>query len=306
MKKLLLSIILLSVVLNASEYNLKKVSITKDITCVIGDFHPPMKSNKGFVSNMCYVNMGDSLVVLDAGPTYKFAKEFYDLMQQDYPKLKVSNVVLTNYHDDRIGGAYFFKEIGANIVGHSTLNKEIEHHKDKFGRLAMFLSADFLKGTNIIPATKLVDGGYKIKGSKKTLEILKLSKISEERSDIAVYSKDDSFLFTGNIIFNGRALNYRKTSQIDGWIEALENIKKINAKYVLGGHGKEFDKDSYKYSLEYLKAVRAGVKKAYENELEDDDLVNAVNVKKFNSLNHFKQLNYNNINNYVEQLEFAE
>jgi glyoxylase-like metal-dependent hydrolase (beta-lactamase superfamily II) len=227
-------------------------------------------------------------------------------MTKEYPKLKVSDVVLTNYHDDRIGGAYFFKKLGANIIGHSTLNIEIEHHKDKFGRLSMFLSKEFLDGTTIIPATKLVEGGYKIKGSKKTLEILKLSKISEERSDIAIYSKDDSFLFVGNIVFNGRALNYRKTSNIDGWIEALENIKKLDAKYVLGGHGKEFDKDAYKYSLEYLKAIRSGVKKAYEEELEDEDLVNAVDVKRFNTVNHFKQLNYNNINNYVEQLEFAD
>jgi len=305
MKNLLFSLLLVTV-LNASEYNLKTINITKDISCVIGDFHPPMKSNKGFVSNMCYVDIGNSLVVLDAGPTYKFAQEFYALMQKDYPKLKVSDVVLTNYHDDRIGGAYFFKELGANIIGHSTLNKEIEHHKDKFGRLAMFLSEDFLEGTIIIPATKLVDGGYEIKGSKKTLEILKLSKISEERSDIVIYSKDDSFLFTGNIIFNGRALNYRKTSNIDGWIEALENIEKLNATYILGGHGKEFDKDSYKYSLEYLKTIRKDAKKAYEEELEDGDLIKAVNVKRFDTVNHFKQLNYNNINNYVEQLEFAE
>ncbi len=306
MKKLLLIITLFTLVLSANEYNLKPIKITKDITCVIGDYHPPMKSNKGFVSNMCYVNIGDSLVVLDAGPTYKFANEFYELMKKEYPKLKISNVILTNYHDDRIGGAYFFKKLGATIIGHKTLNSEIEHHKDKYDRLSMFLSKEFLEGTNIILATKLVDGGYKIKGSKKTLEILKLSKISEERSDIAVYSKDDSFLFVGNIVFNGRALNYRKTSNIDGWIEALENIKKIDAKYVLGGHGKEFNKDSYRYSLEYLKTIRAGVKKAYEQELEDEDLVNSVDVKKFNTVNHFKQLNYNNINNYVEQLEFAE
>ena len=306
MKKLLLSIFIISGVMSASEYNLKPIKITNDITCVIGDFHPPMKSNKGFVSNMCYVNMGDSLVVLDAGPTYKFANEFYALMSKEYPKLKVSNVVLTNYHDDRIGGAYFFKELGANIIGHSTLNAEIEHHKDKFGRLAMFMSKEFLEGTNIIPATKLVDGGYKIKGSKKTLEILKLSETSEERSDIVIYSKDDSFLFVGNIVFNGRALNYRKTSNMTGWIEALENIDKINAKYVLGGHGKQFDKDAHKYSLEYLKTLHIGVKKAYEEELEDGDLIKAVNVEKFNTVNHFKQLNYNNINNYVEQLEFAD
>ena len=40
-----------------------------------------------------------------------------------------------------------------------------------------------LEGTKVIPADTLVDDGYKIKGSKKTLTILKPSKVSEERSD---------------------------------------------------------------------------------------------------------------------------
>ena len=42
--------------------------------------------------------------------------------------------------------------------------------------------------------------------------------------DIAIFSKDDSFLFVGNIVFNGRLLSYKKTSNIDGWIEAIENL----------------------------------------------------------------------------------
>jgi glyoxylase-like metal-dependent hydrolase (beta-lactamase superfamily II) len=295
-----------SVSLQASYYKLKSVEITKDIHCVIGDFHPPMSSNLGFVSNMCFVDMGDSLTVLDAGPTYVFAQEFYELMKAKYPNKKVSNVVLSNYHDDRIGGAYFFKLLGANIIGHKTINDEIKHHKDKYTRMQLFMSKEFLEKTTIIPATLLVDGGYSIKGTKKSLEILKLSKVSEELSDIAIYSKDDSFVFTGNIIFNGRHLNYTKNSNMNGWIEALENIEKLDAKYVMGGHGKEYDKDSYKFSLEYLRVLRKGVKKALEDDLEDDDIINSIDVTKFNHLNHFKQLNYNNINNYVQQLEFED
>jgi len=306
MKKKLLVPLFITTSLLASSYNLKPISITKDIHCVIGDFHPPMKSNLGFVSNMCYVDMGDSLTVLDAGPTYKFAKEFYTLMHNDYPNKKVKNVVLSNYHDDRIGGAYFFKEMGANIIGHKSINHEIKNHQEKYTRMELFMDKKFLKGTNIIPATKLVDNGYKIKGSKKTLEILKLSKISEEKSDIVIYSKDDSFIFTGNIVFNGRHLNYTTNSNIDGWIKALKGIAKINAKYVLGGHGKQYDKNSYKFSLEYLETIKKGVAKALDNDLEGDEIVKSINVDKFKNINHFSQLNYNNINNYAQQLEFAE
>jgi len=304
MKKLILASLITGSNLFGNMYNLKPLHITKDITCVIGDFNPPKRSNKGFVSNMCYVNMGDSLVVLDTGPTYKFAQEFYNLMKHEYPAKEVQAVILSNYHDDRVQGASFFKEKGAKIIGYKTINDDMKNNPDKFLRMKMMFSKEILKDTKIINADTLVENRYKIKGSKKTLEILKLSPVSEESSDIVVYSKDDSFLFTGNIIFNGRMLNYTKNSNIDGWIEALEKIENIGAKYILGGHGKEYDKNSYKASLEYLKILRKTVKSSYEN---DTDIVDIkIPINSLSDIKYYGQLNNNNINNYYNQLEWAE
>lgn len=303
-RKTIFGLVLLSSFTFANFYDLKPVKITKDISCVIGDFHPPMKTNNGFVSNMCYVNIGDSLVVLDSGPTYNFAKEFHSLMKKEYPKLDVSHVVLSNYHDDRVQGASYFKEVGAKILGHKTINEDIDENPSKFERMKRILSEDVYAKTKVIHADTLVDGGYEIKGSSKTLEIIKPSEISEEKSDIAIYSKDDSFLFVGNIVFNGRLLSYKKTSNIDGWIEAIENLANMNAKYLLGGHGKEFDKNSYKASLEYLKILRDDTKKAYEEDIDIFEIKEHVKTKKFNYLNHFEQLNSANINTYYNQLEW--
>lgn len=303
-RNFLIGIVLLSSSVFANFYDLKAIKITKDISCVIGDFHPPMKENKGFVSNMCYVNIGDSLVVLDAGPTFNFAKEFHTLMKDEYPKLEVSHVILSNYHDDRTQGASYFKGLGVKIVGHKTINEDIDKNPSKFQRMKNILEKEVYENTEVIHADTLVDGGYKINGSTKTLEIIKPSEVSEEKSDIAIYSKDDSFLFVGNIVFNGRLLSYKKTSNIDGWIEAIENLAKMNAKYLLGGHGKEFDKNSYKASLEYLKILRDDVRKAYEEEIDIVDVKKHVRTKKFDYINHFEQLNSANITIYYNQLEW--
>lgn len=304
MKKIIFTILILHLSLSANIYNLKPLKITEDITCVIGDFHPPMKTNNGFVSNMCYIDIGESLVVLDAGPTYKFAKEFYNLMKLQYPKHKVTHVVLSNYHDDRIQGASFFKEMGASIVGHKTINNDIQQNQSKFQRMKNILPKDVFDGTKVILADILVEGGYKIKGTKKTLEIIKPSLVSEEKSDIAIYSPNDSFLFVGNLVFNGRLLSYKTTSNIDGWIEALENLASMDVKYLLGGHGKEYDKNSYKPTLEYLTILRDDVKKAYEDEIDIMDVKKYVHTQKFNYLNHFEQLNSANISIYYNQLEW--
>jgi glyoxylase-like metal-dependent hydrolase (beta-lactamase superfamily II) len=304
MKKILMAMVLVTASLFGQTYDLKPIHITKDITCIIGDLNPPTKENKGFVSNMCYVNIGDSLVVLDAGPTYRFAEDFYDLMKKEYPKLEVSHVILSNFHDDRVQGAGFFQEKGAKIVGYKNLNEDIKGNLDKFERMKMILNPEFLKGTTIPKADLLVENGYEIKGSKKTLTIVKPSRVSEEKSDIAIYSKSDSFLFVGNIVFNGRMINYTKNSSVDGWIEALENLAKMDAKYLLGGHGKEYDAKSYQTTLEYLKTLRTGVKKGYEEGVSAIEMGKVVDTKKFNFLYYYEQLNYGNIQNLYNQLEW--
>jgi glyoxylase-like metal-dependent hydrolase (beta-lactamase superfamily II) len=304
LKKIILGLGAFTSSVLANYYDLKPIKITKDISCVIGDFNPPMKSNNGFVSNMCYVDIGNNLVVLDAGPTYIFAKEFHNIMKKDYPNHKISHVVLSNYHDDRIQGASYFKEVGAKIVGHKTINSDIKENMGKFDRMKRLLNPEVLKNTKVILADTLVDDGYKIKGTKKTLEIIKPSLVSEEKSDIAIYSKDDSFLFVGNIVFNGRLLSYKKTSNVDGWIEAIENLTKINAKYMLGGHGSEYDKNSYKASLEYLKIFRDDVRKAYEDGVDLLDVKKHVKTNKFSYINHFEQINGMNISTYYNQLEW--
>lgn len=306
MKKLLLATTVLATSLFANNYDLKPIKITKDITCIIGDFNPPLKSNNGFVSNMCYVNMGETLVVLDAGPTYIFAKEFYNLMQKEYPNKKVSDVVLTNFHDDRIQGASYFKELGANIVGHKTINEDIKNNSAKFERMKKLLPANIVKGTKVIEADTLVDDGYLIKGTQKTLQIIKPTEVSEEKSDIAIYSKDDSFLFVGNMVFNGRMLNYTKNSNIDSWIEALEKLATLDAKYYLGGHGSEYDKNSYVASLEYLKVLKQTVKEGFEEDLDREDIKEKFPKTLFEKkdIPYFNQLNNGNINNYFYQLEW--
>lgn len=303
-KKLSLVIVVLSSVAFANIYNLKPMKITKDISCVIGDINPPTKQNKGFVSNMCFVDMGDTLVVLDAGPTYKFAKEFHSLMQVQYPDHTISHVILSNYHDDRVQGASYFKELGAKIVGHTTINEDIKENPSKFQRMKRILPKEVVEGTKVIDADMLVEGGDTIKGLTKTLQIIKPSQISEEKSDIAIYSKDDSFLFVGNIVFNGRLLSYKNSSNMDGWIEAIENLAKMDVEHFLGGHGKEYHKDSYKPSLEYLQILRRDVRKAYEDGVDIIDVKKHVKADKFEYMNHFDQLNSLNIQAYYNQLEW--
>ncbi len=302
MKKLTLFLIL-SIFLFANFFEFKPLKINKDISCFIGDYNPVLKSNKGFVSNVCYIDMGDFLVLTDASATYNFAKELNAFIEKSTNK-KIKFVVITNYHDDRLLGASFFKEKGVKIVGASNLPNLIKTHPDTYKRTMTTLPKNLTKNTKAVEPDLLVDKKLEIKGSKKSIFVIKPSKGTQSAADLIVYSPKDSFIFTGNTIFNGRFVNYAKDSDMDGWIKALKFIENKHVKYVMGGHGKRFDKNSYKPTLEYLLMLRKQVKKANEDDIDPADLEKYIYTDKFKSIPHYNELYLRNARHYFDQLEW--
>jgi len=147
---------------------------------------------------------------------------------------------------------------------------------------------------------------YIIKGTKLNIEVLKLSKGSNSVSDISVYVPKEDFIFTGNTVFNGRFIKYGNYSNIDNWIVALEKLQSMNVKYVLGGHGSEYDKNSYKNNLDYLHILRSSVKKAYENDVDREDINEHIKDSQFSHYAHYKSISKGNARTYFDQLEWAE
>ena len=304
MMKRFLGIYLCSIIgLFAQTYNLKPISITPNIDCFIGDFNPPMKSNKGFVSNVCTVDTGDSIVVIEAGPTYLFAKELIEFISRKHHK-KISQVIVTNFHDDRYTGASFYKERNIHIIAHKTIIKELEENPDKFNRISNITTKEEYLNSKVVQADILTNDKYIIEGKSRNIEVLKLSEASNSVSDIAVFVPSEDFIFVGNIVFNGRMIKVAKYSNVDNWIKALEKLEKMNVKYVMGGHGKEFDKNSYKSTLEYLKVLKKDVSKSYEEDIERDDIYKYVNDKKFSYYEHYKQIAPGNAKQYYDFLEW--
>jgi len=302
MKISIILIISISVVFG-NMYELKPIKITNAVTCFIGDFNPPMKSNKGFVSNVCYIDIGNSVVVLEPGPTYNFAKELNRFIAKKLDK-PVRYVIATNFHDDRYTGASYYKDKNIPIIAHKTIIKELKQNPDKFNRIPKITTKKEYANSKIVQPDILTEDKYIIKGSKRNLQVLKLSPGSNSVSDISIYSPKDNFIFVGNIVFNGRFIKYGKYSNIDNWIKALEKLQKMDIKYVLGGHGSQYDRNSYKNNLEYLKLLRKSVKNAYENDVDREDIKNHVDDKKYNFYAHFKSISKGNSKTYFDQLEW--
>lgn len=302
MKKIIF-LALLPILAFANFFTFKPIAITKDISCFIGDYNPIMKENSGFVSNVCYIDIGESLVLLDSGSTYIFAKELNAYIKKRTNK-KIEYVVVTNYHGDRLLGASFFKQNGAKIIGDSNMPEMIDEHEERYLTGLRLLPDDLKKGTKIIKPDLHVEKEYVIKGTEKSIKVIKPSEGTQTITDLIVYSKNDSFIFTGNTIFNGRFVNYADDSNLDEWIKALHVIESLKAKYVMGGHGDDFSKYSYKSTLSYLVQLQKQVKEAYAKDIDPADLSKNIHTDEFKDIPHYEELYMRNARNYYNQLEW--
>ena len=301
MKSTLLLIVFV-IILNANEYKINLVKVTQNIQCHIGKFDPPSKSNKADVSNICYVDIGETLVVIEPGATYNFAKEFVELIENKTNK-KVSAVIATNYHDDRIYGASYYRSKGIDFIGHKSMINDIKSNKEKYKRLPNELSKEVFKNTKLVYPNILVDDGYIIKGSKLDIKILKFTKVSDSPSDIIIYVPKDKFIFVGNIISTNRMIRYHHDSNIDGWLKTLNKISKMDLKYIVPGHGNDFSPSSHKDMIEYFNKLKQ-VKNLYENDVDRVDI--NIDFSKFKNRAHYKDLVNRNVSEYYNQLEWTE
>lgn len=301
MKYFLIGIAFSSLLLGA-EYDLKPQKIDEGLWCVFGDLNPPTKENKGFVSNICWVEDKASLILLDAGPTAVFAKELENVIASTTKK-KISYVVLTNYHDDRILAASYFQSHGAKIVAHAMIKTDIQKNPQKFERLITLLSKEQYVGTTLPHIDTVFDAEHLDLGS---VILHKLSHTAETPSDIIAYMPRQKALFAGNILFGERALNYDKDSHINGWLEALEKIESFDVVHFIPGHGTKTDRSSFDVTKSYLTTLYKETKEAYENDVELEALTKTVPMKGFSWLINYDTRHMLNLYNLYEHFNFEK
>lgn len=280
-------------------YELKPVKINPYTYCFIGDTAPVSKENGGFISNICLLKSDNSIIALDAGPTYQFAKEL-DATAIKLFKHPITHVIVSNYHDDRIIGASYFQDHKIPVYAAKGTSEAIAKNATRFQRIPKEVGKALYKGSYIPNHFSAIVPPMPFSNN---IEIIKLSRASNSATDIVVYDKRTKFLFTGNVVFNDRAIGYAPDSDVSEWLVAINKLKQLKAKQIMGGHGKQYDVKSYETTEKYLLAMKQQIPKLYDEGVGLDEVVKKSNFSNFKNLKNFNELNGKNIYNYYMQVE---
>ena len=300
MKSFLLSIVLVNSLLSF-DYKLQPEEVSKSVYCFFGLPEVMDEHNNGNMSNSCFVNFGNSYLVIDSGPTYQYAAQAYKKMK-NLKNLPVSYVIDTHMHDDHWLGNSYYVKLGAKIIG-SKAFKELPILDQT--RMQRRISPEAYKGTTQVFPTIFVNKEKVLEINHKKVYIKSVNHKAHTNSDLYVYIPSEKIVFVGDLVFNQRLPSLRD-GDINGWLEALEQIKKMSVTYIVGGHGTNVDKKAVDFTYNYLKTLRDEVKKRLDDGEDIADVVNDVKMKKYKDVPFYDSIHRQNVEHVYRTLEWED
>jgi glyoxylase-like metal-dependent hydrolase (beta-lactamase superfamily II) len=300
--KIIASLLLLTFVSQAFEYNLVPQKLTDDVYCFFGKPENISKENGGNMVNTCFVKTKEGFVVIDSGPTYGYASQAYMQMQKIAP-LPVKYVVNTHDHDDHWLGNSFYKEKGALLIGPETYEQNIQ--PGMATRMEKSVGKESYAGTKVVKLDTVVQDIHDLTLGDTLFHIKQLVQQAHTKGDLVVYLPQKKVLFAGDLVFNDRLSSLRDGSII-GSLEALELIDSLHPKIIVGGHGYRTDSNATSVFKAYLTTMKKQIQEALDNDISIDEISNKVQMPEYEKMKLYDVLHRRNVFDAYRELELYD
>jgi len=288
----------------APEMKLKRVH--GNIYMVRGVDALPSVENRGFMSNAFAVLTKEGWVVIDALSTPELSKEFVENLMR-VKKAPIKYAIITHYHPDHWYGARTYKELGAKIIAHKRL---LEFYQSGEAHMVLNANKERFKGlfdkVVLVPPDIVVEDRLTLKVGEKIFEILSMAPAHTD-NDLVVYMPSQKVLFTGDLVYQNRIpfMGDRGASS-KGLIKALERIKGMDAKLLLGGHNEPMDMSAVDFTLGYVKFLRENIKKLKEEGKSLDEIKEALKNNPYNKVVMYEAFHNANLFKVDAELDMEE
>lgn len=300
MKALLGTLLLAVTSLSAYDYALKPVRITSDVHCFFGKPEIMDKTNNGNIVNSCYIDAGEGYVVVDTGPSYMYARSAYNAMQKVKP-LPVKLVINTHIHDDHWLGNNFFTDQGVRVLGSDDFKVNADMSEPT--RMQTYISPEAYAKTKPTMPTEMISADTTLKVGNQTVELKIAKHKAHTAKDMVVFLPKSKVLIAADLVFNDRLPSVRG-GDINGWLAALDDLDKLGAVHVVGGHGERTDKDAARMTREYFTQMRTEIRSAIEAGLGIEETIEKVTMDGYKKYQLYEGTHRHNVEASYRVLEW--
>jgi cyclase len=236
--------------------------------------------------NPSFVVTSDGVVVIDTPqlPTRAVA------MRKEVEKFgPIRYLINTEHHVDHIFGNYYFKG-DFPVIAHEGIDQNfmtVGPDLDPFEYAKEAIPTDDPDGAEIFPDRDVYEqdmnrpeivftGDVELRVGDTVFQLLHTP--GHTPGQTAVYVPDKKVVFTGDTIFS-ECQTWLMTSDVDGWLAALERIRTLDIDYIAPGHGPVQGKDYLDVQRSNLLDWVSGVANAVAKGWSREETIERVNFK---------------------------
>ena len=252
------------------------VQVAPSIYVIHGMQALPSEENKAFINNPGFVVGPKGVIVIDPGSSTAVGDILLDHVRKTTDKPVVA-VINSHMHGDHWLGNHAVAKAypGVPIYAHEKAIEALNNGADQewldlFKRVAPMA----MKGTEIVLPDNGVKGGESLKLGGSTFNIIYPVEKAHTETDIFIKVPDQKAMFLGDIVMNRRTLGNRvQEASFSGIEEATQMaLDEPGVKFFIPGHGNSGGRDVVEGALDFIKTLRASVKKYYEEGQADFEM----------------------------------
>jgi len=238
--------------------------------------------------NAGFILEGNTTIIVDSLITLRAAREMLAGIKKAGGK-EPSFLINTHSHSDHIIGNQIFAPPAIVIAQENTREAIMSEGAAGIKRIADMrpnLAEDLKEVKVVVPeiayseAMTLNFGGRSVKlihpGPAHTL------------GDTLVYIPEEQVLFAGDLLFNHIIPPIMGDSA--NWVRVLTWLEGLDIKAVIPGHGYVGTKEDLVEMKKFLQRLRREVKKCYDKEMPQDNVITEINLGKYRDWPHQERL----------------
>jgi cyclase len=208
---------------------------------------------------------GEGVVLIDSPMIPSEARSWREQIAEITDQ-EIIYLINTDHHRGHIVGNQY---LSTAVIAHELAWKEMKSYGESFRNRLINLfkkdnelevAAEFENLKVILPRITFTHRMTLYKGGK-TIRLIHVGGHTPASS--LVYVVEDGVLFTGDVVVNDRHpfIGHGNSKE---WLNALTFIRRIKAKTIVPGHGEICDRETLQMLSEYIRRMRAQVRKLYQ------------------------------------------
>ncbi|MGX2032233.1 MULTISPECIES: quinoprotein relay system zinc metallohydrolase 2 [Methylocaldum] len=264
----------------------------------------PDSHNRGEIANIGFIVGQRCVAVIDTGGSPEQGHALRSAIES-ITTTPICYVINTHVHPDHIYGNIAFKQPGVSFIGHHKLAEAMAMRAPFYQEKAERDLGFSLKIENFVPPDHSVRDTLVLELGARTL-LLRAHKTSHTDNDLSIYDAQTKTLWLADLLFMGHLPVV--DGSLNGWLATIEQLKTIDAKLAIPGHGPV--SADWPGALEpeerYLKTLQSEIRAFIKDDKTMEDAMENVDLSVRDDWQLFDEFHKRNISTAFAELEWED